>query len=117
MPDAVDVIDEACRRHDQCYFDHGWFSRECNVRLAANLVAIIRSPTSAPQQRVDAAVMAAVFAVEADLIDPWLRPAARLGVSTLVSIRSTIDEMFRGAATMYWVIEQEIYRIYGASPH
>jgi hypothetical protein len=112
MPDAIDAIDQACRRHDQCYFDHGWFTQTCNVQLATDLVTIIRSPASSPQQRVDAAVMAAVFAVEAELIDPWLGPAVRLGTATLTSLRSAFDEMFQGAATMYWLMEQEIYRIY-----
>jgi len=52
MPDAIDAIDESSRHHDQCYFNYGWFTRECNVTLVTDLVAIVRSPVSTPQQRV-----------------------------------------------------------------
>ncbi len=113
MPDAIDAIDDACRHHDQCYFDRGWFYRDCNVRLARELAEIIRGPTSTAQQRVDAAVMAAVFAVEADAIDPWLRPAVDLGTAISTRLHAGVDTMFQGTTTMFWVIEQEIYRING----
>jgi hypothetical protein len=113
MPDAIDAIDDACRHHDQCYFDRGWFSRDCNVHLTRELVEIVRAPTSTAQQRVDAAVMAAVFAVEADGIDPWLRPMVDLGLAVRARLRAAIDSLFQGTTTMLWVIEQEIYRING----
>lgn len=113
MPEAIDVIDDACRRHDQCYDDNGWFFRDCNVRLARELVEIVRAPTNTAQQRMDAAVMAAVFAVEADGIDPWLRPAVDLASAVRLRLCAAVDSLFQGTTTMLWVIEQEIYRING----
>jgi hypothetical protein len=50
LPTAIDAIDAACKTHDQCYQDHGYFTQQCNVSLAVNLVEVIRSPSSSKQQ-------------------------------------------------------------------
>ncbi len=115
LPDALDAIDEACRHHDQCYHDNGWWSQQCNVRLAAELAVIVRSPMSTPQQRVDAAVMAAVFAIEAVGVDPWLRPASDSVGVIGTTTRSAVDAAFQNTATMYRAIEVAICQLYGVT--
>ncbi|HEX2555930.1 MAG TPA: hypothetical protein VHL98_19695 [Microvirga sp.] len=69
MPKAIDAIDEACRLHDTCYQEHGYFTQGCNLVLTVDLVKVVFSNSSTPNQRVDAAIMAAIFLVESQTID------------------------------------------------
>lgn len=106
LPEAIDAIDAACRHHDQCYADHGYFTASCNVHLATDLTRVILANDSTEQQRFDAAVMAAIFATEVATVDWWLKPANEL--------RQELDRMYRellstGAQFLY-VIEQGIWR-------
>jgi len=90
LPDAIDAIDRACKRHDQCYNDHGYFTRSCNLRLAADLMNVIRDANSSSQMRGDAVVMAAVFTYEAVYHDWWLKPAS----DGYKSLKQSFDRMF-----------------------
>ncbi|MBK9386631.1 MAG: hypothetical protein IPN34_17600 [Planctomycetes bacterium] len=107
-----DPIDKACRAHDQCYREFGWFTKECNLQLMADLVAVAAAPESTRQQRVDALVMAAFFATEAELVDPWLRPASRLGTSVIAWLRAELGEKYEEAVELLWFMQQDVYRIY-----
>jgi len=69
LPAAIDAIDAACRSHDQCYADRGYFTAECNRALASDLLEVILSKDSTAQQRIDAAIMAAIFEVESLTLD------------------------------------------------
>jgi hypothetical protein len=69
MPRAIDAIDEACRLHDTCYQDNGYFTQGCNLVLSADLAKVVADPKSTPEQRVDAAIMAAIFFLESQSID------------------------------------------------
>jgi hypothetical protein len=71
---ASDAIDEACKAHDTCYQDNGWFAPEknpqgCNLVLSVSLAKVAVDPKSTPQQRVDAFLMAAIFLIEANTAD------------------------------------------------
>ena len=103
LPAAKDAIDEVCRIHDQCYQDFGYFTQQCNVSLAVNLVEIIFSKTSSNQQRIDATIMAAVFAVEAAYIDPQVKPV----LTTYSYLKLQISGLWgKGQQTMQQVIIQ-----------
>lgn len=69
MPAAIDAIDAACKNHDQCYADSGYFSIDCNRKLISELTTVVLSESSSPQQRLDAAIMAAIFSAEVSAID------------------------------------------------
>lgn len=69
LPDAVDAIDEACKLHDYCYSENGYFTQGCNLVLTYNLVEVVVSKDSTPQQRLDATLMAAVFFIESQTLD------------------------------------------------
>lgn len=108
LPAAIDAIDAACKTHDQCYQDHGYFTQQCNVALASSLAEIIRSPSSSRQQRLDATLMAAVFAVEAAVIDPKAKPV----ITTYNYLKTQISGLWgKGVLTMQQVI-QEVGRQY-----
>lgn len=106
MPEAFDVIDAACQRHDQCYADYGYFTERCNVQLASELSAIIKSPKSTPQQRYDAAVMAALFETEAHTLDR----AVSAQRTALQSLERYYRELLDSGAQFMFVIEQGILR-------
>ncbi|MBR1232021.1 hypothetical protein [Bradyrhizobium sp. AUGA SZCCT0182] len=69
MPKAIDAIDEACRLHDTCYQENGYVTQGCNLVLSADLAKVVIDPKSTPEQRVDAAIMAAIFFLESQSID------------------------------------------------
>jgi len=69
MPKAIDAIDEACRLHDTCYHENGYFTQGCNLVLSADLAKVVIDPKSTAEQRVDAAIMAAIFFRESQSID------------------------------------------------
>lgn len=69
MPEAVDAIDRACQAHDVCYEENGYLTQGCNLVLTADLAAVVVSSQATGEQRVDAAVMAAIFFVESQTID------------------------------------------------
>lgn len=108
MPAALDAIDAACKAHDQCYQDHGYFTQECNLNLAKTLREIVQSPSSSKQQRMDAAIIAAVFEVEAIYFDPLAKPAS----NTYRYVKTQISGLWgKGKMTMQQVI-QEVGRQY-----
>jgi hypothetical protein len=69
MPKAIDAIDEACRLHDTCYEENGYTTQGCNLVLSADLAKVVVDPKSTPQQRCDAAIMAAIFFIESQSVD------------------------------------------------
>jgi len=87
LPGAYDAIDNACKNHDQCYADNGYFSLSCDFRLVGNLAEIVTSPNSSSQKRLDAAVMAAYFAIEIQ-VDPKLRTVVDIYHLLLPGIRT-----------------------------
>ena len=105
LPAAIDAIDAACQRHDQCYEDHGYFTQRCNVHLATELTGIIISKSATPQQRYDAAIMAAIFATEAQ-VDPTLK----FGHTTYQSLERLYRELLDSGAQFMFVIEQGLLR-------
>jgi len=36
-PMPIDIIDDACRGHDLCYRQHGFFERKCDTEFVQNL--------------------------------------------------------------------------------
>lgn len=105
LPAAIDAIDEACQRHDQCYQDHGYFTQRCNVQLATELTGVIVSMSSTPQQRYDAALMAAIFATEAQV-----DPALKLGHRAYQGLERYYRELLDSGAQFMFAIEQGIMR-------
>lgn len=105
LPAAIDAIDAACQRHDQCYDDHGYFTRICNVSLATDLTIIVISKSSTPQQRYDAAIMAAIFATEAQI-----DPALKLGHQAYQALERSYRELLDSGAQFMFAIEQGILR-------
>ncbi len=69
LPGAVDAIDAACKAHDHCYEENGYLTQGCNLVLTVDLAKVVVASDSSPQQRVDAAIMAAIFFVESQTID------------------------------------------------
>jgi hypothetical protein len=100
LPAAVDAIDAACKCHNQCYGDHGYFTYSCNAALSRDLAAVIVARHSTPQQRFDAAVMAAIFQFEALTVD--------LVVIEYRDLRDKFEAMFRPYVTMELVIEWQL---------
>jgi len=109
LPEAIDAIDRACRRHDQCYDDHGYFTMGCNLRLAADLVAVVRSPDSTVQQRLDATIMAAIFEVEALTVDVVV--AVGRWATRRALLRADFEIRFRDQRRLNQLIEQETLRL------
>ena len=72
LPAALDAVDAACQRHDQCYQDHGYFTYDCNIALSRDLVAVLVARSSTPRQRLAAAIMAGIFQFEALTLDPFV---------------------------------------------
>ena len=69
LPDAIDAIDEACKNHDYCYQENGYLTQGCNLVLTVDLVKVITNESSTGQQRLDAAIMAALFFIESQSVD------------------------------------------------
>ena len=69
LPRAIDAIDEACKLHDYCYQENGYFTQGCNLVLTYDLVQVVLDRKSSGQQRIDAVVMAAIFLIESQTID------------------------------------------------
>jgi hypothetical protein len=97
MPAAIDAIDAACQRHDQCYADRGYFTYSCNMALSRDLAAVIVGRHSTPQQRLDAAIMAGIFRFEALTLD--------LVVAEYRDWRDKFEAMFSPYFSMEAVIE------------
>lgn len=102
LPAAVDAIDEACKAHDYCYQENGYFTQGCNLVLSADLAKVVIAQDSTPQQRVDAAVMAAVFLIETQTID--------LGVILKEEAGRMRDRMLGYMGTQAHTLEQAIQR-------
>jgi hypothetical protein len=100
LPHAIDAIDAACRRHDQCYADRGYFAQDCNLALSRDLVAILLSKGSSYQQRLDAAVMAGVFGLEALIVDPV--------VGEYRQLRNSFETLFRQGFSMEAIINRHM---------
>jgi hypothetical protein len=115
LPKAIDAIDEACKHHDQCYQDYGYFWQSCNVGLAHDLVKVITDPKSSSQQRMDATIMAAIFSIEAKYVDTL----AYSGSFSYKYLKSSIENLWKnGNLTMEQVMNQmehEILNQYGMS--
>ena len=69
LPKAIDAIDEACKAHDYCYEENGYFTQGCNLVVTYDLVQVVVGEQSSPSERLDAAIMAAVFYVESQSWD------------------------------------------------
>lgn len=105
LPKAIDAIDAACAKHDQCYQDYGYFSPWCNVGLATNLVKIIIDPKSSSQQRLDSVIMAAIFSIEAKQVDPYVYPV----IISYSFLKTHIASLWKnGNKTMEQIINQVI---------
>jgi hypothetical protein len=102
MPKAIDAIDEACKGHDECYEEGGYLTAGCNLVLTSKLVEIIKSDSSTSQQKVDAAVMAAIFFIEGFAVDPIANPK-----KNTKEFRDQIAGLFRKAE---YTMEQAINR-------
>ena len=103
LPAALDAIDEACRRHDQCYADRGWLTLDCNVELSRSLAAVVISRTASEQQRIDAAVMAAIFMTEVLTIDTVVLRYRQLHAGASVArelLKVRIDRAIAAGRTM-----------------
>jgi hypothetical protein len=107
LPEAIDAIDAACQRHDQCYHDRGYFTYDCNLALSRDLVAILTARGSTPQQRLDAVIMAGIFGFEALTLD--------LVVDLYRGFRDSFETMFVQAFSMEAVIQRHLdnQRIWG----
>ena len=95
-PKGVDAIDEACRAHDICYGTHGYLTQSCNIALTRDLSRIVKAPDSTPQMRIDAAIMAGIFALEAATIDEKVKDYREW--------RKKIESYWRVGKTMQQVI-------------
>lgn len=109
LPEAKDAIDRACAAHDQCYADHGYFTRSCNVQLAAQLSGVIFAPDSSGQQRIDAAIIAAIFATGAARVDPWAKPL----YLTYETLEREYRQALKAGATFLQTIDRGIRQLYG----
>ncbi|WHQ68569.1 hypothetical protein [Methylorubrum extorquens] len=110
LPKALDAIDEACKLHDYCYTENGYFTRECNLVLTVNLLEVVVSDKSTNQQRLDAVIMAAIFAWEALMIDGGAKPIA-LSVEKMNKLRGSIlSSIYSGGMSLQGAIEREILR-------
>ena len=96
MPAAIDEIDAACKRHDECYGDSGYLTADCDLVLTKDLLGVISNPNSTSQKRFDAVVMAALFVIEGFILDPFLRPNEKTK-----ALRDRISGLFaKGNATI-----------------
>jgi hypothetical protein len=102
LPAAIDAIDAACKNHDQCYADSGYFSIDCNRKLISELTAVVVDEASSPQQRQDAAIMAAIFAVEVSTVD--------IGIAAYRCHRDFALVLLENSATFELVINQIMLR-------
>lgn len=102
LPTAVDAIDEACKLHDYCYEENGYFTQGCNLVLTVDLVKVAIGKDSTPQQRLDAVLMAAVFFVESQTID--------VGVLAKNQIAEMRDRLMGRISQMGMTLEQAITR-------
>lgn len=103
MPAAVDAIDEACMLHDYCYAENGYFTQGCNLVLTVNLVDVVTSASSTPQQRLDAALMAAVFFIESQTLD-----LAVIGKREMIRLKHELEAMLSASAM---TLEQAITKV------
>jgi hypothetical protein len=39
-PTPIDEVDSACKNHDQCYGDQGYFNKNCDLKIIQDLKAI-----------------------------------------------------------------------------
>jgi len=105
LPKAIDAIDEACKAHDYCYSENGYFTQGCNLVLTYDLVKVVTDDNSTPQQRVDAVVMAAIFFIESQTID-----LGKLANEKAVKMRNRIlGSIASGGATLEQAIKKEIF--------
>ena len=93
LPDAVDAIDEACKMHDYCYSENGYFTQGCNLVLTYNLVDVVTSKDSTPQQRLDATLMAAVFFIESQTLDLGV-----MGQREVLDLKSRLEGLITESA-------------------
>jgi hypothetical protein len=100
LPAAIDAIDAACARHDQCYDDRGYFTGACNAALARDLARIVIANDSTPQQRLDAAIMAGIFQLEALSLD--------ILVGSYRDLRDSFERIFRENFSMEAVIQRQL---------
>lgn len=103
MPAAVDAIDEACMLHDYCYAENGYFTQGCNLVLTVNLVDVVTNASSTPQQRLDAALMAAVFFIESQTLD-----LAVMGKREMIRLKHELEAMLSASAM---TLEQAITKV------
>jgi hypothetical protein len=100
LPGAVDAIDEACKLHDYCYEENGYFTQGCNLVLTYDLVGVVINTGSTPQQRLDAVLMAAVFFIESQTVD-----LAVLAKDKMIELRNRLEGVL---ATSTMTLEQAI---------
>lgn len=100
MPEAIDEIDKACKVHDQCYADHGYFNQACNEQLRTDLLKIVSSPGSSPQERMDAAIMAGIFRAEGAIYRPLH--------SIYNELHDSYALLFAASMTMQMVIKRHL---------
>jgi hypothetical protein len=106
LPAAIDAIDEACKVHDYCYEENGYFTQGCNLVLTYDLVKVVVSKDASPQQRVDAVLMAAIFFIESQTID--LGVMAKEKVSEL---KNRLEGLIaHSAMTLEQAINKELLR-------
>lgn len=104
MPAAIDAIDEACKAHDDCYAEHGYFTQGCNLVLTVDLVKVVLSDSSRPEQRADAVIMAAIFFIESQTID-----VGKLAGTQLAAMKERIERYLAAKAnTLDQAIQREI---------
>jgi len=112
MPDAIDAIDEACKAHDYCYEENGYFAQGCNLVLSYDLVQVITDEQSSSQQRIDATIMAAIFFIESQTIDLGI-----LAKKEIVGIRNRIfGHLVHAHGTVESAIKREL-NLRGARLH
>lgn len=100
LPEAIDAIDAACKTHDQCYADHGYFTGACNQRLAHDLVTVLIARDSTAQMRVDAAIMAGIFQFEALTLDVF--------VDSYRDLRDSFERLWRENLSMEAIIQRHL---------
>jgi hypothetical protein len=110
LPRAIDAIDEACKMHDYCYQENGYFTQGCNLVLTYDLVQVVLDQRSTAQQRLDAVLMAAIFFVESQTID--LGVLAKREVAEMKS--RLLGYISQAGATLESAIKKEM-RMRGAA--
>lgn len=103
MPAAIDAIDEACMLHDYCYSENGYFTQGCNLVLTYNLVEVVVGQKSTPQQRLDAALMAAIFFIESQTLDLVV-----MGKRETLDLKHRLESMLTESAM---TLEQAITKV------